>query len=291
MSKLTFDTKLDPHENAKYFDDVGAPALFERMASELLKFRPRKTEVTDTLINMLTQERSGGSADADAAPEAAASASAGEAVPEALLQQGRQIFTDLCTVEGEDLAVTTVCSLLGVDDCGLEALCPGLKQEGHTVSPAEWDAWLRSFGSGAELTLNWLESRVEATKGGGWCPEFEDRVAQVFKKVDGLLKWDGEIDKAELLSLLKQTPLAAKVLFSELDTNSDGGVSVTEWCKWFKDICVRQGNGAALDRLEWIEESLNKAIAERSDAKAKTLQERGETLNNQLEEIAQALQR
>ena len=270
-SKLTFDTKLDPNESAKYFDEVGAPILFERMASELLRMRPSKEEVGEVLVAMLMTEK--------------AKTLAGDAGEESL-----RVFKLLTGDEEESVSWDKLLLILNLDESSVDALIPGLKPEDDVVTVKEWNSWLAGCTNTASL-LGWIESRRMDNPADGWTPEIEERVSSVFSKIDSLLDWNGEVDKQELLSVLKQTPLAAKVLFSELDCNSDGGVSVSEWTSWFKGICVKNGPGASLDRLEWIEESLEKVAAERVDNEAKTLHERGLQLNTQLNAIAEGLAR
>eukprot|EP00755_Sulcionema_specki_P000168 Sspe_Gene.114736::Locus_100954_Transcript_2_4_Confidence_0.556_Length_509::g.114736::m.114736 len=50
---------------------------------------------------------------------------------------------------------------------------------------------------------------------------FQQRAAAVFDAIDRQCSTDGQVSFEELLKVLKQ-PLAAKVLFRELDVNSDG---------------------------------------------------------------------
>ena len=87
-------------------------------------------------------------------------------------------------------------------------------------------------------------------------PELNSRIAATFHSIDAKCSQDGEVSRDELLQVLKQEPLAARILFKELDTNSDGGISLTEWHAWFDKLTLKGGNDDAEARLEWIEDRI-----------------------------------
>eukprot|EP01064_Diplonema_japonicum_P024098 TRINITY_DN3457_c0_g1_i1.p1 TRINITY_DN3457_c0_g1~~TRINITY_DN3457_c0_g1_i1.p1 ORF type:complete len:1224 (+),score=307.15 TRINITY_DN3457_c0_g1_i1:135-3674(+) len=147
------------------------------------------------------------------------------------------------------------------------------------ISLAEWLAWvtkltIKGFDE-AESRLEWIEDRLTATALLG-TPEteplntgrakinddavkiaaFKKRTARAFDAIDAQCSRDGEVSREELLSVLKQERLGAKILFKELDENADGGISLTEWHHFFDSITLKSGFDEAESRIEWIEDRL-----------------------------------
>eukprot|EP01060_Flectonema_neradi_P035933 TRINITY_DN673_c0_g1_i8.p1 TRINITY_DN673_c0_g1~~TRINITY_DN673_c0_g1_i8.p1 ORF type:complete len:215 (+),score=44.36 TRINITY_DN673_c0_g1_i8:95-739(+) len=148
------------------------------------------------------------------------------------------------------------------------------------ISLTEWHAWFHKLISRgqleeAETRLEWIEDRIKtcdsvvtpteqslapsqrisidriaATK-------LKVRAAAAFDLIDEKCSKDGEVSRDELLKVLKQERLGAKILFRELDTNSDGGISLVEWYAWFHKSVAKGNVDEAEARLEWIEDRIN----------------------------------
>eukprot|EP01063_Lacrimia_lanifica_P041460 TRINITY_DN9685_c0_g1_i1.p1 TRINITY_DN9685_c0_g1~~TRINITY_DN9685_c0_g1_i1.p1 ORF type:complete len:293 (+),score=120.54 TRINITY_DN9685_c0_g1_i1:110-988(+) len=261
--------KIDPEESAKYFDQVEAPSLFEKMAMELLKCKPVKGEVLSMLIDVLLKEKK--------IAELKAQQVAADEI------RATKLFNHL-TGEGEvRIAWGAFLAKLQLDDAFAKALLPYLKPDGEGYLNAEaWGSWLATSQNPSQA-LDWIEERLLLCPVPGWTADFEKRVRDAFDMIDKRFEWNGEVDHTELMSVMSKFTLTAKVLFKELDCNADGGVSITEWLTWFKKICMTEGPEIAMDRLEWIEECLQETDKTSSDD---LMRERAAQLNTALEDLA-----
>ena len=146
------------------------------------------------------------------------------------------------------------------------------------VSEAEWLRWfdllLQKGNDEAESQIEWIEEALQQTPSTDHVSAVDtsslvlqaneprkalvERAKLSFKQV--LWKTGkpstGEVSKEELTKVLRKDKLAAKVLFKELDENSDGGISEKEWLHWF-DILLVKGHDEAESQIEWIEEALD----------------------------------
>eukprot|EP01063_Lacrimia_lanifica_P001751 TRINITY_DN10906_c0_g1_i1.p1 TRINITY_DN10906_c0_g1~~TRINITY_DN10906_c0_g1_i1.p1 ORF type:complete len:269 (+),score=119.49 TRINITY_DN10906_c0_g1_i1:81-887(+) len=229
---------LDPAESATYFDEVDAPVLFEKMASELLRERPIKSEMMEMLVGLLLREKKRVSMKEDENTRSS------------------RLFEQLAEGKAE-VSWENLLSKLQVSESCVAALLPHLhaNDEGM-VTNAEWCTWLCSVENLFNV-LEWVEQQLLLSPVLGWNADLERRVGRTFDLIDAQFDRNGVVDRDELIKALSKFSLTAKVLFKELDCNSDGGVSIAEWTNWFKKVCMEKGSEIAADRLEWVEECLD----------------------------------
>lgn len=70
------------------------------------------------------------------------------------------------------------------------------------------------------------------------------------------------VSRGDLTKAFNDQQLEAKVLFAELDYDTSGGVTITEWLQWFAHL-HSQEPGSADSKLDWIEERLSAPQAQR----------------------------
>eukprot|EP01062_Namystynia_karyoxenos_P082490 TRINITY_DN9304_c0_g1_i2.p1 TRINITY_DN9304_c0_g1~~TRINITY_DN9304_c0_g1_i2.p1 ORF type:complete len:815 (+),score=258.26 TRINITY_DN9304_c0_g1_i2:82-2445(+) len=160
----------------------------------------------------------------------------------------------------------------------------------NTSGEVDMDEWIALFtrlernGQSASGMLEWLEGRLEelaggtvrftgggghghrarggtttrlAAREGSLTPEVRQRATAAFSRVDALCQKDGSVSLAELCKVLEQEPLAAKILFAELDADASGNVTLSEWTGWFARTQGSKGADAVHGMLDWIEERLD----------------------------------
>eukprot|EP01062_Namystynia_karyoxenos_P073942 TRINITY_DN70759_c0_g1_i1.p1 TRINITY_DN70759_c0_g1~~TRINITY_DN70759_c0_g1_i1.p1 ORF type:complete len:384 (+),score=115.78 TRINITY_DN70759_c0_g1_i1:123-1154(+) len=306
----------DMAEARDYFRKIGAPAIFDHLARELLQSQPAPHMVMPCLQNALQGYQPEG---VDARPPAEREAlrerqkAAFDTIDKICQHDGSVSKEELFQVmQKERLAARVLFRELDVDSDG-------------SVTLAEWFAWFDRLGSeeDVENQLEWIEGtlagRLEEVQGtstaavesaGEWAAvpvgraadirdsrkQLRQRAQQAFAEIDKVLAKDGQVTKPELLRVLRQERLAAKLLFSELDQNADGSLSLKEWLDWVDRVCRSEGEERMSDRLDLIEERLAQVGcsvadgAEGADSDyVEGLQRRGRELNRELERIADRL--
>lgn len=277
---------------AGYFRSVGAPAIFDFLARELLRAAPPQREVIGTLQRSLQQLA--GEPEPGAFAAAAVAAGSGDR-REALRRREAAAFDEMDSVLNKD-GVISRDELLSVL-CQERLVAKLLFKELDTnhdgrITRMEWHAWFDrvitkgSIESGEDQAA-WIEDRIQHAKAGtpaSPCTAplgveqaranepsarvaemrqeeaaLRDRAAHAFDAIDAQCNRDGEVSRDELLRVLRQERLAAKVLFRELDENSDGGISLTEWHTWLDRVMKKGGTDEVESRLEWIEDRLHTA--------------------------------
>ncbi|KAJ9453225.1 hypothetical protein DIPPA_12329 [Diplonema papillatum] len=163
----------------------------------------------------------------------------------------------------------------------------GLLDELDTVSAESSDVgineWLRWVAGKDELTA-WIDQRLALSEGGqvvqlkreneklrdevdsieanfepvedheyqgNLTEDHKTRAVSCFHAIDSKCDNNGVIAKSELFRVLKQEPLAAKVLFKELHEVAEGDITMAEWVEWFDKL--EHSHQSAENMLAWIE--------------------------------------
>eukprot|EP01059_Diplonema_ambulator_P033553 TRINITY_DN708_c0_g1_i4.p1 TRINITY_DN708_c0_g1~~TRINITY_DN708_c0_g1_i4.p1 ORF type:complete len:856 (+),score=250.49 TRINITY_DN708_c0_g1_i4:70-2637(+) len=189
----------------------------------------------------------------------------------ALLTKADAVYASLMKIcNGALLTRDSLSAILKQDPLAAGILFRNLETSTDTITAAEWTEWFKTLHvkggiAEAESHLNWIETHISAPPPQGPKVPAVDPAAQeelfakvkaAFDEIDAKCSKDGEVSRDELLKVLKQERLGAKILFRELDTNADGGISLTEWNAWFQRLTARGGLEEAQTQLEWIEDRL-----------------------------------
>ena len=257
-------------QSIEYYERVRAPVLFETMAAELLRRKPEAEQVIPTLLELL-KRRMNDEEDIGS-------------------KEDEEIYNGLHDKLG--LSGTTfqsVLSKLGLDEDSAEVFIPSLKpDENGQVTKELWNNWLINIPSKQrEITVSWLTKKSQQQSSSDTrTADTSKRIDLVFENVDDRVSKDGSVTLEELLNVLQQDRLSAKILFAELDCNSNGRISKTEWDEYFKSIATSRGSDAVTSRLEWLESCL---LADCDEGETAHLVNRSKHLNKELQDICDAI--